>query len=65
MLASVEAKKAIQSTLVSDVASLYFQLRDFDIRPSIAQSTVMSRQEYYDKMKDRFEAGDISELDLL
>lgn len=65
LLASMEARKAIQSTLISDVASLYFQLRDFDNRLEIAQNTVLSRQDYYDKMKSRFEGGDISELDLL
>ncbi len=65
MLASVEGKKAVQSTLVSDVASLYFQLRDFDNRLEIARSTVISRQDYYSKMKARFQGGDISELDLL
>lgn len=65
MLASLETRKAIQSTLVSDVASLYFQLRDFDNRLIIARSTLQSRQEYYDRMKERFKGGDISELDLL
>jgi outer membrane protein, multidrug efflux system len=65
MLASVEGKKTIQSTLVSDVASLYFQLRDFDNRLEIANNTVISRQDYYDKMKARFNGGDISEMELL
>ncbi len=65
MLGSIEAKRAIQSTLISDVASMYFQLRDFDNRLEIAKSTVMSRQDYYDKMKARYEGGDISELELL
>jgi outer membrane protein, multidrug efflux system len=65
LLASIEGKKAVQSTLVSDVASLYFQLRDFDNRLDIAQRTVQSRQDYYDKMKSRFQGGDISELELL
>jgi multidrug efflux system outer membrane protein len=65
MLASVEGKKAIQSTLVSDVASMYFQLRDYDNRLEIANNTVISRRDYYDKMKSRFEGGDISELELL
>lgn len=65
LLASIEGKKAVQSTLVSDVATLYFQLRDFDNRLDIANSTVVSRQEYYSKMKARFNGGDISELDLL
>ncbi len=65
LLASMEARKAIQSTLISDVAALYFQLRDFDNRLVIARSTVASRQKYYDKMEARFNGGDISELDLL
>lgn len=65
LLASIEGKKAVQSTLVSDVASLYFQLRDFDNRLEIARNTVISRQDYYEKMKARFNGGDISELDLL
>jgi outer membrane protein, multidrug efflux system len=65
MLASEEAKKTIQTTIVSDVASLYFQLRDFDNRLEIATNTVISREDYYDKMKSRFNGGDISELELL
>jgi multidrug efflux system outer membrane protein len=44
---------------------MYFQLRDFDNRLEIARNTVTSRQEYYGKMKARFDGGDISELDLL
>ncbi len=65
LLASMEGQKAVQSTLVSDVASLYFQLRDFDNRLEISRSTLISRQEYYHKMNERFNGGDISELDLL
>ena len=65
VLAANEAQHAIQSTLVSDIAGLYFQLRDLDNRIDIAKNTLKSRQEYYNKMKERFEGGDISELDLL
>jgi hypothetical protein len=43
ILASEEGMKTIQTILISDVASLYFQLRDLDNRLSIAKRTFSSR----------------------
>ena len=65
LLASEEGMKAIKTTLVSSMATAYFQLRDFDNRLAISQSTLMLRQESYALLKQRFDKGYISEWDLL
>ena len=45
LLASEEARKAVVTTLVSDVAAAYFNLRELDFELEIAKSTLTSRQE--------------------
>ena len=45
MLASEEGLRSVKSTLVSDVASLYFLIRDLDNRVEVAKQTVTSRTE--------------------
>jgi len=65
ILASEEGMKTIQTILISDVASLYFQLRDLDNRLSIAKRTVKSRTDYLTLITARFNGGDVSELDML
>jgi len=64
-LASEEGVKAVTTILVSDVASLYFQIRDLDNRLSIAKHTVDSRTIYFNLINERFKGGDVSELDQL
>jgi multidrug efflux system outer membrane protein len=44
LLASDEARKVIVSNLVANIASTYFQLRDFDNRLIITQKTIESRK---------------------
>jgi multidrug efflux system outer membrane protein len=65
ILASEEGMKSVQTILISDVASLYFQLRDFDNRLEIAKRTVKSRTEYLNLITSRFKGGDVAELDML
>ena len=65
ILASEEGVKAITTILISDVASLYFLLRDLDNRLMIAEQTVVSRTEYFNIINERFLGGDVSELDML
>jgi multidrug efflux system outer membrane protein len=45
LLASEEARKAVITTLVSDVATAYFNLRELDVEMEIARRTLVSRRE--------------------
>jgi multidrug efflux system outer membrane protein len=45
LLASEWARRQVMSTLVSDVAASYFQLRAYDLQLEIAKRTLASRQE--------------------
>src|SRR5262249_35554500 len=45
LLASEENRKAVTTTLVSDVATAYFNLRELDFELEIAKRTLSSRQE--------------------
>jgi len=45
VLATEEARKAVITTLVSDVATSYFNLRELDFELEVAQRTLRSRQE--------------------
>ena len=65
ILASEEGYKTITTTLISDVATYYFQMRDLDNRLKIALRTVDSRTEYFNLINARFKGGDVSELDML
>lgn len=65
LLASEEGMKTVTTTLISDVASLYFQLRDLDNRLVIANRAVESRTKYVNLINERFKGGDVAELDLL
>jgi multidrug efflux system outer membrane protein len=65
MIASQEGLRSIKTTLVSDVASLYFLLRDLDNRVEVAKQTVVSRTEFYNMVNERFLKGESAELDKL
>ena len=45
LLATEWAREAVISTLVSDVASAYFQLRELDLQLEISRRTLVSRQD--------------------
>ena len=45
LLASEETRKAVMTTLVSDVSASYFNLRELDLELEVAHRTLVSRQE--------------------
>ena len=65
ILASEEGLKTVKTTLVSDVASLYFLLRDLDNRIEVAKQTLESRTTFYNMVNERFLKGESAELDKL
>ncbi|WP_018344784.1 TolC family protein [Cytophaga aurantiaca] len=65
VLASEDSRKAIQLSIVSDVATMYFNLVDLDNKIAITKRTVDSRQKMFDIINDRFNYGDVAEIDKL
>ncbi len=65
MIASEEGLKTVKTTLVSDVANLYFIMRDLDNRIEVARQTVDSRTIYYLMVNERWLKGEAAELDKL
>jgi multidrug efflux system outer membrane protein len=65
MLASEEGLKVVMTTLVSDVANLYFLIRDLDNRIEVCKQTLISRTEYYDMVNERYVKGEAAELEKL
>lgn len=61
LLASKEARRAVVTTLVSAVASTYFQLRELDLELEIARRTLASRQDSLRLVSTR-EAGGVASL---
>ena len=55
----------MKTTLVSDVASLYFLMRDLDNRIEVASQTIASRRLYFNMVNERFLKGESAELDKL
>ncbi|HRI19519.1 MAG TPA: TolC family protein [Panacibacter sp.] len=64
-LAISENRNALQFSLVAEVASQYFLLRDLDNRLAIAKQTLVSRKESTKLITERYEKGYISEIDQL
>ena len=64
LLASEEARHAVVMTLVSDVASAYLQLRELDVELETPRRNVASRRRSLEIVRDRFDAGLTSVLDL-
>jgi outer membrane protein, multidrug efflux system len=63
LYASEEGRKVILSNLVSDIATAYFELRDFDNQLQIAKQTLESRQKGFEIINQRFKQGYVSEVD--
>ncbi len=61
-LQTVEARRAIQMTLIADVATAYFELVALDREMQIVQSTISIRKENVHQAKLRFEGGLVSEI---
>jgi len=63
-LASEEARRATQISLVAQLANAYLNERASDELYSLAQRTLKTRQESYELIKIRYDAGTASELEL-
>ncbi|MGH7323417.1 MAG: efflux transporter outer membrane subunit [Candidatus Rokuibacteriota bacterium] len=64
LLASEEARRAVVMTLVSDVGNAYLQLRELDAELETTKRNVASRRQSLQIVRDRFDAGLTSALDL-
>jgi len=64
VLATEWGQRAVRTTLVSDVATAYFQLRELDLELEIAQRTLASRQESLRLVEVRAKGGVTSMLDV-
>ena len=63
LLASEEFRRAIVLTLVSDVAQVYFELRELDLELEIARRTTESFQKTLDLFTRRLQLGVASKLE--
>jgi len=64
LLASDETRKTVITTVVSDVATAYFGLRELDVELEISKNTLASRQESFRIIKLRQERGVANMLEL-
>jgi multidrug efflux system outer membrane protein len=64
LLGSIEARRTVLLTVVSNVASAYFTLRQYDAQLEIAKDTLKSRQESLRLVILRYEGGLTSEIDV-
>lgn len=62
--ASEESRRAIQVTLIAEIARNYFELRETQIHLDIAQRNIRLLQESLDLVQSRFDAGLTNELDV-
>ena len=63
VLATEEARRGVLLSLVSEVATSYFQLRELDLELEIARRSTGAFQETYDLFNRRLEAGAASGLE--
>lgn len=56
--------RSVQLALQADVAANYFSLRELDTEDDLYRKTVASREEGLKLVKHRYDAGEVSELDL-
>jgi len=64
LLASEWARRQVMSTLVSDIAASYFELRAYDLQLEIAKQTLASRQESLQLTRTLADGGSGTELDV-
>ncbi len=64
LLASEYSLRTVQIGLISEVIATYFQLLDYQQRLEISKSTIISRENAYEIIKQRYEHGIVPELDL-
>lgn len=65
VLAADNNAQAVRVSLIAEIATQYFNLRDLDNRLEIAKATVHLREESLKVISQRFEKGYVSELDQL
>ena len=63
-LATAEARRSAQISLVAEVASEYFTLRETEEQLQLARQTLQAVRESYDLNKATFDAGASNELDM-
>ena len=64
LLASEEARQSVITTIVSDVATSYYNLRELDYELEIANTTLASREESLRIVKLRYDRGVSNQLEL-
>ncbi|HEX5482900.1 MAG TPA: efflux transporter outer membrane subunit [Terriglobia bacterium] len=64
LMASRYSQEAVRATLVSEVASAYFQLRELDLQLQISQNTLKSRQDSLRLTRIKEQGGVSSMLDV-
>jgi outer membrane protein, multidrug efflux system len=64
LLNAEENRKAVVTTLVSDLATSYFSLRELDYELEISQRTLGTRRESLDLIRSRQSGGVATDLDL-
>jgi outer membrane protein, multidrug efflux system len=64
LLATEDARRAVMSTLISDVASAYFELRELDLELEIAKRTLVSRQGSLRLVQLRYQGGVAALIDV-
>ncbi len=64
LLSSEETRKAVTTTLVSDVATAYFSLRELDYELDISRRTLDTRESSLELIRDRQAGGIATLLDL-
>jgi len=62
-LATEEARRGVQLSLISEIATSYFELRALDLQLDIAKRTSAAFQETYDLFDRRLQAGAASALE--
>src|SRR5882757_824705 len=62
--ATTEARRTAQISLVAEVATQYFALREAQEQLQLARQTLQAVQESYDLNKVAFDAGQVNEVDL-
>src|SRR5690606_31676800 len=63
-LATDQARRTVQLTLVAQVAEAYFRLRTAEQLEQLTRSTMNTRQATFKLVQSRYDAGVASELDL-
>lgn len=64
LLASEEARRTVLTSLIADVASTYFLIRDLDERRDIAGRTLAARRGSTRIIRERFNKGTIPKIDV-